>query len=84
MYLIIRLFANQRKFVLEIVFLRLKIGINAFIRGGGGGGLYEEWAFTWRNTSVKEKVGLSAGGCYMRGLYVKLDNDCDAIFTFKI
>ena len=36
----------------------LKIGINEFIREGlcAGGG-----AYTWSNTSVKEKVGLSAG-----------------------
>ena len=33
-------------------------------RGGGGGGVY-----TWSNTSVKEKVGLFAGGTMRCGAY---------------
>ena len=40
-----------------------KIEINAFIRNGlneGGG----RGAYTWSNTSVKQKVGLSAGGMH--------------------
>ena len=36
----------------------------AFSRGGGGG----RRAYTWSNTSVKEKVGLSEGG---GGLYIR-------------
>ena len=34
-----------------------------------GGGAYVRGAYTWSNKSVKEKVGLSAGGpTYGRGL----------------
>ena len=48
-----------------------KIGIIGFIRkglcsrrrGGGGG------AYTWSDTSVQEKVGLSAGAICGRGAY---------------
>ena len=39
-----------------------KIGINAFIWRA-----YARGAYRWNNTSVKEKVGLSAGGLYTGG-----------------
>ena len=32
--------------------------------GRGGGGIYERGAYTWSNTSVKEKMGLYVGGLY--------------------
>ena len=74
---------RRKCIVLFICFLYLKsylfgskIGINAWIGGVGGlcaeGPIRGEWAYTWSNTSVKEKVGLSAegpvrgGGAYRR------------------
>ena len=58
MYRIIRLFTHQKKFVPEIVPLRLKTR-NQRVHTGG---LMRRGAYTWSNTSVKEKMGLSAGG----------------------
>ena len=64
MYHIIRLFTHFTKFVPEIVLLWLK-NRNQRVHTGRlmrGGDLYEGGAYTWNNTIVKKKVGLSARG----------------------
>ena len=67
MYCIIHLFPHLKKFISEIVPLWLK---NRNQRVDTGGGLCAEGggAYTWSNTSVKEKVGLSAEGPIRGGL----------------
>ena len=50
---------------MELYLSGSKIGINVFIQVG----LYEG-GFTWSNKGVKEKMGLSVGGLYVRGLIV--------------
>ena len=69
MYCIIRLFTHQRKFVPEIVPLWLK-NRNQRVHMGGlmHGGAYMRGAYTRSNTSVLEKVGLSAGEAIGGGL----------------
>ena len=64
MYCIIRLFPHERKLVPEIVPLWLKNRKQTIHAGGimDGGCLYEGGTYTWSRRSVKQKVGLSAGG----------------------
>ena len=64
MYHIIRLLAQSRKFVPEIVLLWLK-NRNQCVHTGG---LICGGAYTWSNRSVKEKVGLSVGAYTWGGL----------------
>ena len=49
-----------------------KNGINAFIWGG----LSTRGAYTWSNTSVEEKVGLSEWGLYVGGLSAEKYGKC--------
>ena len=66
-------FLIEKNLYLKSYLFSSKIGINALIRGGGGAyarrGLYEG-GLPWSNTSVKEKVGLSAEGPIRGGVLI--------------
>ena len=67
MYRIIHLFSHKKNLYLKSYLSGSKIGINALTREGGE--LMRGGAYTWSNTSVKEKVGLSAEGPIHGGTY---------------
>ena len=69
MYRIIHLFPHLKNLYLKSYLFGSKIGINALIRRRGlcAEGLIRGGAYTWSNTSVKEKVGLSAEGPVLIG-----------------
>ena len=78
MYRIIHLFPHLKKLYLKSYLFGSKIGINALIQGGGRlctEGIIRGGAYTWSNTSVKEKVGLSVEGPIRGGAYMRVKNN---------